>query len=1029
MIQPLKVLIVHQSIHDAEGLVEELRSAGYEPEWQRVDTEESYLGRLQSGLDLVISDYLTPQLSGLRALELLKLGGLDIPFIVVSGTVGEDSAVTAMRQGATDYLVKSRMERLGQSVSQALESSRLRVARRIIEQRMLLQSTALETVENAVVITNAAGIILWVNPAFTVLTGYSSEEAVGNTPRLLKSGKHDREFYEKFWAILLAGKTWRGFLTNRRKDGLLYDTAQTITPVRSKEGSVTHFVAVMEDMTESRIAENALREKQAFFEALANSSVNGVLVVNPKGRKVFQNQRMIDLFKIPPLVADDPDDRKQIEFLATLVKNPEQFDEQIRHLYAHPEEVSRDEIELNDGTVLDRSSAPVMALNGRTYGRVWSFYDITGWRQAERALRDSERFVRSALDALTSHIAILNEKGDILAVNEAWRAYSRVCGKEWACEGTVVNYLDICARTHGAGSEDARLVAAAIKEILAGKRMLYEAEYPCHSPTEQSWYVVRITPFSGDGPRRLVVAHENITQRRLQQEELRASEERFRQVVESIHEVFWVRDVKEGRIIYVSPGYDAIWGRSPEKIYESGSEFFDNIHPDDRVFQQRFSREKQIAGTYDETYRIVRPDGTIRWIHSKAFPVRNAAGEVYRIAGVAEDITERRKLADQFRQTQKLESIGTLAGGIAHDFNNVLAAISGYTELAKMETAGNLKATEYLGAILQGTKRATDLVRQILTFSRQHKLERDVIQLRPVVDEALKLLRATIPAIIEFEISTTAAVPNVFADASQIHQIVMNLCTNAAHAMKDRPGRLVVRLGNFDVDSDFAAMNPDFRPGPYVQLSVSDTGCGMSQATLSRIFEPFFTTKAPGEGTGLGLSVVHGIMQSHDGAITVYSNPREGTIFHLYFPACTSREIEVCVNKAAALRGRGERILYVDDETMLATMAKDILERLGYVVDMRTNAAEALAAVRAKPDAYDLVVTDQMMPGMTGTDLAEQLHEIRAELPVILTTGYSLTLTPERVQALGICKLLLKPVQIDELSTAVRGVLDDLKPR
>jgi signal transduction histidine kinase/ActR/RegA family two-component response regulator len=389
---------------------------------------------------------------------------------------------------------------------------------------------------------------------------------------------------------------------------------------------------------------------------------------------------------------------------------------------------------------------------------------------------------------------------------------------------------------------------------------------------------------------------------------------------------------------------------------------------------------------------------------------------------------ERKELEDQFRQAQKMEAIGTLAGGIAHDFNNVLAAINGYTELAKMDVTDNPLVSEYLDAVLQGARRATDLVRQILAFSRRQELERRSLQLGTTVEEALKLLRATIPTTIDFVVTMAPDLPSVLADSTQIHQVVMNLCTNAAHAMRERPGRLTIELERYAVRGTELPVPGGLRVGDYVRLSISDTGHGMDQATQRRIFEPFFTTKAPGEGTGLGLSVVHGIMQSHDGAVTVYSHLGEGTTFRLYFPVHTTAEAENQSATEEVQRGRGERILYVDDEDLLASMGKRVLERLGYVVSSHTSSADALEALRANPHAYDLVVTDQMMPGLSGTALAEQIQTIRSDLPIVLITGYTASLTPERVASIGIKKIIIKPLSIEDLGAAVQSALNASPP-
>jgi signal transduction histidine kinase/ActR/RegA family two-component response regulator len=429
------------------------------------------------------------------------------------------------------------------------------------------------------------------------------------------------------------------------------------------------------------------------------------------------------------------------------------------------------------------------------------------------------------------------------------------------------------------------------------------------------------------------------------------------------------------------------------------------------------------VGSFDQIYRIARPDGSECWIHDRGRPIYDAEGKICRLVGIAADVTKEHKLEEQFRQAQKMEAIGTLAGGIAHDFNNILTAISGYTELAITASADNPKARGFLDSIAQAGARAADLVRQILTFSRQQEQQLRPIQLREVVEEALKLLRSTIPATIQFKTSYDPQVPTVLADASQIHQVLLNLGTNAWHAMRDQAGCLEVRLESFEVDIHLAEVQPRLRPGRYLRLSISDTGKGMARSTVDRIFEPFFTTKAPGEGTGLGLSVVHGIMQSHGGSIIVYSQPGAGTVFHLYFPAYLGKDSKASLPADPVPRGGGARILYVDDEEPLARLGQMNLERLDYSVEVQTNVVKALALVQANPNRYDLVITDYSMPGMTGIDFAARLLKLRADFPIILTTGYAANLTAERVGALGIRGLLLKPHTGHALGLAVHRAL------
>ncbi|HTO02690.1 MAG TPA: ATP-binding protein, partial [Opitutus sp.] len=384
---------------------------------------------------------------------------------------------------------------------------------------------------------------------------------------------------------------------------------------------------------------------------------------------------------------------------------------------------------------------------------------------------------------------------------------------------------------------------------------------------------------------------------------------------------------------------------------------------------------------------------------------------------------ERQRLEEQYRQSQKMEAVGTLAGGIAHDFNNILTAINGYCELAQMDADGNPAVLEHLTAVQAGARRAVELVRQIMAFSRQQGQRRTRVQLQPIVKEALKLLRATIPSTIEINTSMGNGIFAVFADATSIHQIIINLGTNAWHSMKDSSGQMEVKLENVQVDAEFASLEPTLNPGSYVRLSISDTGHGMDPSTVSRIFEPFFTTKAPGEGTGLGLAVVHGIMKNHDGAILVHSRPGEGTRFDLYFPAYFGDEVpDIAPQSAAVPRGTGERILYVDDERPLAQMGKKILEHLGYRVEIHSDALAALAAVRNQPNGYEMVITDLTMPAMTGLELAEELLRVRPGLPIILTSGYTATLSAERLLAMGISEVLMKPHSFDALGTTVHRV-------
>ena len=394
-----------------------------------------------------------------------------------------------------------------------------------------------------------------------------------------------------------------------------------------------------------------------------------------------------------------------------------------------------------------------------------------------------------------------------------------------------------------------------------------------------------------------------------------------------------------------------------------------------------------------------------------------------------EDITDHRqaekaqaRLETQLRQAQKMEAIGTLAGGIAHDFNNILGAIIGNADLARMDTAADHPSQESLSEISLAARRAGDLVRQILAFSRQQKPRREIVRLQPIIKEALKLLRAAIPSTVAIQSELDEAGPTVLADPTQVHQVMMNLCTNAYHALPQRDGRLTVKLAVVEVDDVLTSQHAELRPGRYLRLSVSDNGRGMERAILDRIFEPFFTTKPAGQGTGLGLSVVHGIVRSHEGAITVYSEPRQGTTFHVYFPASTEEALPEAT-PAAIPRGHGERILFLDDEEPLVRAAKKVLDRLGYQVTALTNPADTLEVFRAESAPFDLVITDLSMPGMNGLDFARELLALRPTQAILLSTGFSGTMTPDGLREMGLRDLLWKPVTARSLGETVHKAL------
>ena len=409
-----------------------------------------------------------------------------------------------------------------------------------------------------------------------------------------------------------------------------------------------------------------------------------------------------------------------------------------------------------------------------------------------------------------------------------------------------------------------------------------------------------------------------------------------------------------------------------------------------------------------------------------AFPIFDEEQNFIGVIHIAKDITDRKNLENQLRQAQKMEAIGTLASGIAHDFNNILTPIIGHAELLRLKAAPDSTMKKGLDIILQSAGRATQLVKQILSFSRQKNQEMVTVTIQPIIKETLKLLRSSLPTTIEIRQEIDIHCGPIMADPTQIHQLLMNLCTNSGHAMADHGGVLGITLRCSDLTAEDCSKYPALSPGPYLNLEISDSGCGMEQDVLERIFEPYFTTKKKDQGTGMGLAVVHGIVTTHKGHISVYSDPGQGTTFRILLPIARTDVITIEETKSDALLPTGtEHILMVDDEQLVVEVNREILSALGYQVTSETSSAKALELFRTHKNDFDLVITDLTMPELTGVELTKELLKLRPEIPVILCTGFSELIDAEEAHDLGIREFIYKPVGIEDMAVIVRRVLEN----
>ncbi len=501
------------------------------------------------------------------------------------------------------------------------------------------------------------------------------------------------------------------------------------------------------------------------------------------------------------------------------------------------------------------------------------------------------------------------------------------------------------------------------------------------------------------------------------QEELKESEEKYRSMMEAFDDTMHICS-SDFRIEYMNPAMIKRTGRDA-----TGELCHKVIHGLDEKCP--WCTHKKVMRGENTKIEIVSPKGDKTYYISNS-PVSHADGSVSMLT-VSRDITKIKKMEDHIQQIQKMEAIGTLAGGIAHDFNNILSGIFGHARLVELNLDSPIKAKGHISQIVKGAQRAAGLTQQILTFSHKTEYEKQPLNLYFVVKEALNLLRSSIPSTIEIR-ENIISNATILADSTQIHQVIMNLCTNAYHAMRNTGGVLNVKLNKIEVSDQNSVPDLNILPGKYFNLEVSDTGKGMDEETLRKIFDPYFTTKGVGEGTGLGLALVYGIIEDHRGYIKVYSNPGKGSIFSVFFPITDKKELaEGQGIDTKILMGGTERVMVVDDDESILSSIKGLLEDCEYKVSTFPNAIQAFNEFKKNPYQFDLIITDMTMPKMTGDELSTKILKVRDDLPIILCTGYSENMSEIKALEIGIKKYLQKPIDSQRLLLMIREVLDNIK--
>lgn len=878
-------------------------------------------------------------------------------------------------------------------------------------------AAVLDVLPNSAVLVDAGGLIAAVNATAERMFGYPRRELVGQPVELLLPPAQ-REAHRIDRARFLAQPATRPMgagrdLRARRRNGSEIPVQIGLSTVDTAEGPLA--LAIVVDITDRRRAESALRATDERLRLALHASHMGVWQWEAATERLDWSAECLPILGVTTAPARFeellchmlPDDAARVERVfdeAMATRTP--FATEFRFV-------------LPDGSVrwIAQVGRGEYGADGTVVRAIGTIQDVTTRQQDAEALRESEGRFRALVDASAQIVWTALPDGRTAEDSPSWRAFTGQTVEQYRGLGWI----------EAIHPEDRAPSLQVLREALADRRPAATEYRLRRHDGAWRWTAVRAVPLAAaDGEVRLWVGmNTDVTERRRAEEALRASQLQLVAALDAAGMGTWLWDIQRDRVTWDQALQRAFGLAAADATDHTLAGVLRHIHAADR---ERIAGE--IAALLEHgsdlsgEYRVPQPDGSERWMSFRGRLQRDAQGRPQQLVGVNIDVTDRKHAAEALLRSQKLEALGTLAGGIAHDFNNLLLAIGGNCELALGDLPADHPARDSLAEIARASSRAGDLVGRILAFSRPSDGGRVVLDLAPIVTEALRLMRASLPTLIAIETEFAPDLPPVAADAAQIHQIVVNLTTNAAHAIGRRAGAIAVGLDLVRDAAELQQAAPPLAAGACVRLTVRDDGCGMDERTRARIFDPYFTTKPAGQGTGLGLSVVHGILQAHGAAIAVDSAPGTGTTFRLYFPTAEhAARAAMPATAAPPAPGAGERVLYVDDEEPLVLLVRRALHRLGYRVTGCTDAAAALALFRAAPGDFDAVVTDLTMPGMSGLDLAAAVRAVRADVPIVLTSGYLREEDEDAARAIGVCALIAKPNTIQELGHALHQLL------
>ncbi len=867
----------------------------------------------------------------------------------------------------------------------------------------------LDSIGDAVITTDSQSRIVRMNPVAEHLTGWIHEEALGmplnkifnivNTRTLQQVDNPVKKVMETGKIIGLANHT---MLIS--KNGKKYQIADSAAPIQDDTGNIFGIILVFRDVSYDYQMQQALQQSEEKFRLAfhaspdainLNSAEDGIYIDINEGFTRLMGYSRKDVIGKAALDLNIWNDIKDRKYLVSELKK-----------HGAVDNLEANFIAKNGKIMTGLLSARLLTIDNKNT-TLFITRDITEKKQAEDSLKESEQRFRRIYENMAIGVAQVSLEFRIESANNA---YCRMLG--YSEDELIGKHIaDITGKEILEKNllKQSRLAKGEIDHFQLEKQFIHKNGNIVHGILDAN-----LIRDSHGRPLYFLDSVLDITHRKLAEKAVQESEEKYRSMMEAMDDTLHICSSKY-IIEYMNPamikktGHDATGETCYKAIYGLNEKCPWCVH-------------KKIMKKESSNCEIINPKDNKAY-HLSTSPVYNTDGSISLLT-ISRDISEFRKITAQLQQAQKMEAIGVLAGGIAHDFNNILFPILGYSDMLLNDIPEDSPLRKGLDRIHKGAIRARDLVKQILTFSRQDIAGLKPMKLQPIIKEALKLMRSTIPATIDIEQEISNDCGEVNAEPTQIHQIIMNLTTNAYHAMMDTGGLLKVSLKEVEFgENDF--MEPDITPGLYACLIIADTGVGMNKEVIDKIFDPFFTTKEKDKGTGMGLSVVHGIVKTMNGTIRVYSEPDGGTEFHVYFPLeKNSLEPQESSEIKELQKGRMEKIFLVDDNELILMMEEEMLNALGYQVISNISSLEALKVFRADPYKFDLIITDMEMPDMSGEKLAMELIKIRPDIPILLCTGFSETMSKEKATSLGIKGFLLKPVMMKELSQKICEILN-----